>query len=162
MTRINARSIAGVFVTLLAVGSAVASAQTDPRIGKWKVNLAKSKYELGPAPKDDVRTYEATPDGTKTKIEITPTSGSPRSGSYTAKLDGKDYPITGTGGPSPFDTIALKPVNGSTLQITLKKDGKVVQTTRAVVSKDGKTMTQTSTRPDASGKKDVVVFDKQP
>jgi hypothetical protein len=159
MTRISPRSIAGVFVTLLAIGSAVASAQSDPRIGKWKVNLAKSKYELGPAPKSDMRTYEATADGTKTTVETTPANGSPTTATFTAKFDGKDYPISGGG---PFDMISMKRVNGTTTEVTLKKDGKVVQHVRAVVSKDGRTMTNTVTRPDAPGKKTVIVWDKQP
>jgi len=49
-------------------------------------------------------------------------------------------------------------------QVTLKKSGKLVQTARGVVSKDGKTMTNTFTGSDAAGRPvhNVVVFDKQP
>jgi hypothetical protein len=145
---------------LFAFAAAViVHAQTDPRIGKWKANLAKSKYELGPAPKSDMRTYDATPEGTKTTVETTPASGSPTTATFTAKLDGKDYPI---GGGGPFDMISIKLVNANTTDVTLKKDGKVVQHVHAVVSKDGRTMTNTITRPDAPGKKNVIVWDKQP
>jgi hypothetical protein len=33
----------------------------DPIIGTWKVNLAKSKFSPGPAPKSLMRTYTETP-----------------------------------------------------------------------------------------------------
>jgi len=37
---------------LLGLDIVNASAQaTDPRLGTWKLNVAKSKYEPGPAPK---------------------------------------------------------------------------------------------------------------
>ena len=47
---------------------------------------------------------------------------------------------------------------------TIEKSGKLVQTARGVVSKDGKTMTNTFTGSDAAGRPvhNVVVFDKQP
>jgi hypothetical protein len=150
-----------VTVACLLVGSSVAFAQTDPRIGSWKLNLEKSKYDPGSAPKNDVRKYEATADGTKATVETTPASGSPVTATYTAKLDGTDYPISGS--PT-FDTIAITLIDSNTTEVTLKKGGKVVQTARSVVSKDGKTMTNTVKGTDANGQPvhSVVVFDKQP
>jgi len=106
-----------------------------------------------------MRTYEATAEGTKGTIETVPATGSPTTGTYTAKLDGKDYPITAG---TTFDTISIKLVNANTTAVTLKKDGKVVQTVNQVVSKDGKTMTNTVTSPNAPGKKNILVWEKQP
>jgi hypothetical protein len=153
--------VVGAFAAFVIVGASLASAQTDPRTGHWKINLAKSTFDPGPAPKSDVRTYEVTADGTKATVEQTPASGSPATITYTAKLDGKDYPISGS--PT-FDTIAIKRIDGHITQVTLKKGGKLAQTVRAVVSNDGKTMTNTVNGTDANGRKvhDVVVFDKQP
>ena len=34
-------------------------AQTDPIIGTWRLNVAKSKYDPGPAPMSETRIYEA-------------------------------------------------------------------------------------------------------
>jgi hypothetical protein len=87
-------------------------------------------------------------DGNKTTFE------------YTAKYDGKDYPVTGS---ETFDMIALKRINDRTTEATLKKSGKVVSTARRVVSKDGKTLTLTITGTNAKGQKmkNIAVYDKQ-
>jgi hypothetical protein len=86
--------------------------------------------------------------------------GKPTLVQYTAKYDGKDYPVTGA---QDFDAIALKRVDAVTAQATLKKGGKVTQTTTRVVSKDGKTLTLTTTGTNAKGQavNNVLVFDKR-
>ena len=43
-------------VLLCALGLAGALYATDPFSGTWKLNLAKSKYEPGPAPKEKLIT----------------------------------------------------------------------------------------------------------
>ena len=48
-----------------------------------------------------------------------------------------------TGNPT-FDTISLKRIDTHTVEFTRKRAGKVVRTGTNVVSKDGKTRTQTS------------------
>ena len=87
-------------------------------------------------------------DGNKTSFE------------YTAKYDGKDYPVTGS---DTIDMIALKRINDRTTEATLKKSGKVVSTARRVVSKDGKMLTLTITGTNAKGQKmkNIAVYDKQ-
>jgi hypothetical protein len=73
-------------------------------------------------------------------VEQVNAQGKPVHVEYSAKYDGEDYPETG----SPAgDTIALKRINANTLETTAKKDGKVVATSRVVISKDGKTRTNT-------------------
>jgi restriction endonuclease S subunit len=83
--------------------------------------------------------------------------------SYTAKFDGKDYPEVGVGTPNGADTIALKRIDDYTVEATLKKAGKIVQTTRAVLSKDGKVLTNTSNGTNVAGKpiNTVAVYEKQ-
>jgi len=72
-------------------------------------------------------------------------------------------PLTeGVGSPD-YDTIALNRVDANTNQATLKKDGKVVQTAKVVLSAGGKVRTLTLTGTTATGQKvnNVMVFDKQ-
>jgi hypothetical protein len=40
-------------------------AQSNPFIGTWKLNTAKSKYSPGPAPQNQTTTYQAQGDGVK-------------------------------------------------------------------------------------------------
>jgi len=73
------------------------------------------------------------------------------------KLDGKDYPCTGPMLPAGF-TSATKST-GRSLELTVKKDGKVFFTGTYTVSSDGKTMTE-SGAPASGGDKVKIVFDR--
>ena len=158
--RLMMRQFAGVcVVVLVAWGIVTAQSQSDPRIGIWKVNFAKSKFQPDPPPESLIRTYELDGDALKATIEVVTAEGDHRTSTYTAKYDGKDYAYTGRN----VDTVALRRVDDRTLEVTLKKGNKVVGTNRIVVSKDGKTMTQTLNEINARGLHvhNVVVYDKQ-
>ena len=135
-------------IACLAVASgllpqrAFAQTKPNPRIGTWTLNVAKSTYQQGTAPKSETRTYLATDDGgiQMTADAVLP-SGTKQPSGYRAKYDGKDYPFSGTAG----DTIALTG-DGWTTDATIKQGGKITQRSHSVVSKDGKTMTQTTKR----------------
>ena len=152
--------------TVLATGvlmvAVLASAQPkDPFVGSWRLNIAKSKYSPGPAPKSQTSTYETAGQGYKISVKIEPASGSAQEWSYTSNLDGKDTPITGNNPNA--DTTAVKRIDAQTLESVMKKGGKVTMTQRNVVSADGKTRTVTTTGTDGQGQKvnNVVVFEKQ-
>ncbi len=57
--------------------------------------------------------------------------------SYTAKFDGKDYPVKGDPGAT---SVSLKKINANTVEETDKRDGKVVAVIRMTLQPDGKTM----------------------
>jgi hypothetical protein len=144
-------------VTLVAAAHGV-QAQADPTIGTWKLNLAKTKYNAGQAPKSTTLVIEAAGQGVKLTSNTVLADGTARKISYTATYDGKDAAVTGT---PDYDTISLKKTaNGS--EGSRKRAGKVLQTFVRSVSADGKTMTVTSTGTNAAGKVDnVQVYDKQ-
>lgn len=132
----------------------------DPAIGTWKLNVEKSKYSPGPPPKSATITYAETADGIKRTGESIDAEGSKTSFEYTAKYDGKDYPVSGS---DAYDAIAIKRINDNSVQATLKKAGKVVSTAHRVVSKDGNVMTLTITGTNANGQqmKNIAVYEKQ-
>ena len=135
-------------------------AQASLRYGTWKLNLAKSTYNSGPAPKSETRTYKANGDGLANTLDRIEADGSHTAIHWAAHFDGKDNPYVG----SPlYDTIALTAVDDLTLNAVQKKSGKVVATVKSVVTRDGKTMTITVNGTDGSGKPvhNVTVFDKQ-
>jgi hypothetical protein len=154
----------GVVVMLglvLAVGIVSLSAQAnDPRIGTWKANIAKSKYNPGPAPKSLTVKVDASGKGEKVSTESVAADGQTTKTSYTANFDGKDHPLTGS--PT-ANTVSLKRIDARTTERTDKKDGKVTLTLTRVVSQDGKTMTVTTTGTNAQGQpvNNVIVFEKQ-
>lgn len=141
---------------LLAV---VCFAANDTLMGTWKLNESKSKIGAG-APKNHTVTYEAAGDSIKVTIDGTDADGTAIHSEWTGKFDGKDYASTG----NPHEDMrSVKQVNDRTLDVTSKKDGKVVLTAHVVLSADGKSRTVTSHVTDAKGKKvtSTAVFDKQ-
>jgi hypothetical protein len=99
------------------------------------------------------------PTGIKRTGESVDAEGKTMSFEYTAKYDGKDYPVTGS---ELYDSITIKQINNQTAEATLKKSGKVMSNARRVVSKDGKVMTLTITGTNPKGEKmhNVAVYDK--
>ena len=151
----------------IAVLSAVAVspllAQSNPLLGTWKLNVAKSTFDAStPAPKSQTRTVMAHGDSVMYMVEGVGADGKAISYSFTVKYDGKDYPVTGTM-PGGADMISIKRVDANTFEATLKKAGKMVGTSKVVVSADGKTTTLTAKVIDASGKSvtAISVYDKQ-
>ena len=155
-------------VTALHQGCAQQKSQTTEteralsRVGTWKLNLAKSKYDPGPPPKSATRTIESRGNSTRQRTEGIDATESHVAYEYTANFDGKDYPMTGSGTPNEADTIGVRRIDDLTVEATLKKAGDVVQITRSVLSKDGKVLTYTS-RGTASGQptSSVTVWERQ-
>ncbi len=93
---------AGIILALALASIAVAA---DPHDGTWKVNVAKSKYNPGPAPKSLVTKRETQSSGIKTIFDGVDAGGKTLHYEYTATLDGKDCPVIGN---ASFDAISLK------------------------------------------------------
>ncbi len=165
------KTLRGSTVACLALGLLVAAllcswspglqAQTDPIIGTWRLNVAKSKYDPGPAPMSETRIYEAFGTNgiksTQTRVEV---GGNKGTITYSAMYDGKDYAYMGS---QDADTIALKKVDANTIDATLKKSGKVTLLVKAVTATDRKTRTLTTSGTNAKGQKvsNVTVWERQ-
>jgi ABC-type xylose transport system substrate-binding protein len=145
---------------LVTVASGAFAQAPKGLVGTWKLDLAKSTFSPGPAPKSMTITYTAEgTDGIKIAVDVATTEGAAQHWEMTAHYDGKDYPVTG----NPMaDTISLKRIDDRTGESTFKKDGKVTATNTRMLSADGKTLTITSTGTTADGKprKDVQVFER--
>ena len=132
----------------------------NPVVGTWQLNLAKSKFSPGPAPKTDTRTYTKSTDGITMTWKSVAADGKETIVRSTFKTDGKDYPVTGSAN---FDTLTLKQVDSHTVHSTQKKGGKVVGETKRTVSKDGKELTLASkgTGTDGVAYDTVMVYDRK-
>jgi hypothetical protein len=123
---------------------------SDPRIGTWKLNVAKSKYSPGPAPPALTVNVEPSGQGEKVTTEFVNADGTRTTIEYTANFDGKDYPLTGS---QIADTVSLKRSNARTTVRTDKKGGKVAnpQTGRLEGRKDDARHDERHERPAAGG-----------
>lgn len=113
-------------ITATRVGKAPAGANGTS--GSWRINKA-NESENGLT-----TTYKSSGDG----LSMSATTGE----TYTAKLDGKDYPVEGS---YFYNSVSLRRVNDRTIAGTNKRDGKVVEVWKMTVSPDGKKMTIVAT-----------------
>jgi hypothetical protein len=145
-------------LVMLFIGLAMCSAQ-NPSLGTWKLNEAKSKIPAG-FPKNLTVKYEAAGDSIKATVDGVDGKGKPTHTEWTGKFDGKDYPVAGD--PT-SDARAIKQIDDRTLDLTVKKAGKVTMTGRIVVAADGKSRTLTASGMDSMGMKveGTSVYDKQ-
>jgi hypothetical protein len=144
---------------ILAIGTSSALA-ADAAIGTWKLNLAKSTFSPGPAPKSQTRTYAESAQGIALTVKTTAADGKESSTTLTFKEDGKPYPASGN---PDFDMVSVKRVDALTIHSTQTKAGATVGTAVRTVSKDGKTLkfAQKLTHADGVKTDDVSVYDKQ-
>jgi hypothetical protein len=149
---------------------------SDPILGTWKLNVAKSTFDPGPAPQSETRRYVLTPGGIDFTDQVVTADGNKHIVYQTYKLDGKDaVPLAPAGGPSAH-LFTVDPNIGSERQtqvsrfvakanlvyFTQGKIGIIGHRTR-VESKDGKRLTFETTLTTRTGQSehDVEVFDRQ-
>jgi hypothetical protein len=153
---------AAVAVALFVILVGTAFAQSDPNLGTWKLNLAKSKYNPGPPPISETVVIEVwETDGIKETFTIAHADGTRATAEVSYHYDGKDYKVTN--GDTIVHTIVHRRVDADTITYTIKKGGKVDGTGKVVVSTNRKMRTVTGTGTNAKGQKahDVLVWDKQ-
>ena len=138
-----------------AAGSAFAA---DPVIGTWKLNVAKSTFSPGPAPKAITRVY--TESGGTYTLETTTTDAAGKDSTTRVQYrDGEEDKVSSPG----IDAAVAKKADDRTWHFVLKSGGKVVGHIHRVVSADGKTLSVHSTGKQLTGASanDKMVFEKQ-
>jgi hypothetical protein len=148
-------------VIVVVAVTAIGMFGADNVSGTWKLNVAKSKSTSTNPVTSQTDVREATPDGGYKLTRTTQLKdGTSSNYSVTCKYDGKECPVTG----APYDVVSTKRIDANTTTFeTRKTGGKYHNNGKNVISKDGKTLTQTITGTDAEGKpvKITNVFDKQ-
>lgn len=120
---------------------------TDPRIGIWK----EISLEENPTTRMTI-----TPEANGIHLKVTGDAGGTLE--FTAKFDGRDYPILHT---LAVNQISLRKVNQTTIDATFKKDGRETGGMRRYeVTNDGKELVATDT---VTGQEDQysIVFDRK-
>lgn len=150
-------SLATVFAIVL--GSSVTLA-ADNWLGTWKMNAAKSRFAPAPGPRSQTLKFEATAEGTRLTSETVDADGKEVQGGYVSRFDGKDVPWEGN--PN-ADTASSQRINANAYVNTWKMGGKATITSKARVSRDGKTLTINQTGRNSKGETvhSTVVYDKQ-
>jgi hypothetical protein len=147
-------------IALLFLSVALVTWAADPFVGTWKLNLSKSHYKTGAAPKEQTVTTSESGDNQDTTVTLTPADGSPISYHFMTPVKGGTGTVVQGAG---FDAVTSKRINDNTRELHFKQGAKEVRTARVTVSKDGKTMRTTLKGTDPQGKPvdATVVYDKQ-
>ena len=145
-------------LALFGLGGMLTAA--DPIIGTWRMNIAKSKFSPGPAPKSVISTLTQEAEWILTRTDAIESSGQPIRRTNRYKIDGKEYPYEG---PQGKGTISVSRIDERTTEAVQKFAGGHSTTTRAVISADGKTRTMTTTGTNAEGEtvNTVTVWERE-
>ena len=127
---------------LFALSLSDTLAQSDSRaeeqlLGTWRLDLSKSKYSPGPAPRSETRTYARDATGMKGTIDRHYADGRREVIDYRADGD-HDSPVSGT---QAYDAIRFKRLDARTTEAVLSHAGRVWGTARRSLSDDGGTLT---------------------
>ena len=120
----------------------------DNWVGTWKLNVEKSKFSPGPAPKSLTLKFDASQGGIKFSSDGVNAEGKATHTAFSSKYDGKEVPYEGN---PDADMASPKKIDDNTYENVWKKGGKVTVTAKVVVSKDGKTLTVSQTGKNAKG-----------
>lgn len=151
------RLLAG-FACAIAISGGVL-AQTDPLIGTWTFNAARSTVSQGQVPRGGTITYQGRDSEHSATAEMIDAQGRPSRVVFTHVYDGQPHP---TAGAAFFDASAYTRLDPRTIIFTRMKDGKLTGVGTGVVSQDGNTLTFTGTGASAYGERGnyILVFEK--
>jgi hypothetical protein len=158
------RTVRGCLTGLAAIvilGAGAAAQENDPMNGVWKLNIAKSTFSPGPAPKEMTVTIEPAGAGRKVAVTATAGDGTPIKWGYTGNFDRKENKVTGTNPDA--DVVMLRRLSARSTRTTYKLAGKQTLVNGISVSEDGKTLVVAQTGVNGQGQtvKNNLTFDKQ-
>jgi hypothetical protein len=144
-----------VTVALGVVLGGTAFAQSNPFIGTWTLNVAKSQFDPGLSPTSG--TFVIKKGQEADSVKFATTAIVQMTWPYSAHFDSSEQQVP------QVDSIAVKRAGANTSAFTIKERGKVVRTGNIMLSKDRKALTVTATWTNAEGQKvhGVQVYDKQ-
>lgn len=138
----------------------LAQQNQDAGLGSWKLNVAKSTFKPGPAPRSETRTYALTADGEQMSSHTVTASGRAQDITTTSKPDGNSYPLSGN---PEIDAVRVRRVSSRQTNVDELRGGEVVGHFNRTVSEDGKTLRVTVTTRLRSGatEHELRVYDRQ-
>jgi hypothetical protein len=157
MSRMSRRALIVLLATL--AWPAGLTAQNEPFLGIWDLNLTKSSITRGAPPRIETVVNVAEPGGFRSMLAVvTATSTSVEIHHY--NFDGSFHQ---TEGSDPRE-LSFKRVDQNTIEQDTRRNGQITVNRRIEISKDGKTMTFTASGTTGGGQKytnDIRVYDKK-
>jgi hypothetical protein len=146
---------------MLAIGANAAVAQTNPAIGTWEMNVARSTVDAKDAARSETFIFANSAKGITLTTNITAANGKKSTHiSDPAPWDGVAHAVSDS---SDHDSIMVKPVGAGLVSYSFMKAGAVTNSGTLAVSKDGSMLTIAGARTSAKGDKVFynTVFDRK-
>lgn len=150
--------LAIVALTAIAFGGHL-GAQSDPFLGVWEMNHAKSSVTRGTAPLREMLVIVAEADGLKSTLVMI-NDGQGRAEVHHYKFDGSPH---ATEGNDPRH-LTFKRTGPRSAEVLTVRNGEVTATRRMEVSNDGKTLSFNGSGKSSNGtsfENDLRVYEKQ-
>ncbi len=154
------------FILVMATMAALAAPRSAAAqvsaawLGTWTLNVGKSTYDPGPPPyRRGSFVVERLNDDVRIVSRLVRVRGGIVQTEWTGRFDGKDYPVQGI---DEVLSYAYVPIDDHTWELVIKADGRIVGTSRARISADGRTLTTvTSARgPRGNELRTTTVYEK--
>jgi hypothetical protein len=120
-----------------SIAQSGARVEQEHLLGTWRLDLSKSKYTPGPAPKSETRLYARDARGVRGQIDRLYADGRREIIDYRADGD-HDSPVSGT---RAYDAVRFRRIDAQTTEAVLSHAGRVWGTARRVLSENGDTLT---------------------
>ncbi|HEY3518801.1 MAG TPA: hypothetical protein VGL98_17250 [Gammaproteobacteria bacterium] len=118
----------------------------DALVGSWVLDPAKNQGSPGAVPTAGTATVTAAGGGRYTSASEVSVGGVTGRSEITYSVDGKDYAVTMTPAqPGAAITQSMERISDTVWRSNLKLNGQLMATVMTEVSRDGKTLTQTTT-----------------
>ena len=140
-------------------GRAVLTAQDEPFLGTWELNLAKSSITRGAPPRSETIVNIAEPGGFRSLLAVV----NEKSTSVEIHHYNFDGSFHQTEGSDPRE-LSFKRVDQNTIEQDTRRNGTITVHRHIELSRDGKTMTFTANGTTGGGQKytnDIRIYEKK-
>lgn len=164
MNRMSRFGVVALLTLSACLAAAGAHAQAPAFLGTWVLNPAKSKGAAGAVPDAITVVISDAGSGQYRSVSDSSMAGVSVRSEITFSVDGKDYtPVVTPAMPgAPALVQSAEKVSDAVYKTSLKMGGQEIATTLNEVSRDGKTLTLTTTGVGAfAGASSTMVFDKK-
>jgi hypothetical protein len=127
----------------------------DLVLGAWELDLTRSTFSPGPAPRSEIRSYQEEHEGIKAEILTVNADGSKVHMEYMASFNDVLAVVTGS---QQTDAIRMRRIDAYTAESRLSYQGQPVGVARREVSRDGQTLTITLDRSAPTAAHNVEVY----
>ena len=158
MNRRNILTATALSLAVVTTSALPSFAQSNPLLGTWKLNLEKSKYTSGTAPKEQTNVYTQDGPNIKNTSKGVDYEGKPLETVLLHIYDGQPHPSTGN---PLFDSSTYTKIDDHHLFWSRSKNGKQVLIGFMVMAPDGKSYTTTNMTIGGKGGIDTTVAERQ-